>query len=56
MKKKRIPYAVAGVLLVLFGLTGSIPILLNQQYILGLIATALAVVIGVLLIAWAVSE
>jgi len=49
---KRTVWSVMGVILVLFGLTGSIPILLNREYIWGLPATGLAVIVGVLLVAW----
>lgn len=56
MKKNLIPWAVVGVILIIFGIVGSIPILLKQQYFFVLPITALAVIIGVILIAWAVSN
>ena len=41
---------VIGVLLTIFGIIGTIPVLQNRQYI-WLIITAIAVIIGVLLVA-----
>ncbi len=46
---------VIGVLLTIFGIIGSIPVLQNRQYI-WLIITAIAVVLGVILVAWSFSD
>lgn len=46
---------VIGVLLTIFGIIGSIPVLQNRQY-LWLIITAVAVVLGVILVAWSFSD
>jgi len=42
---------VVGVLLTIFGIMGSIPVLQNRQYSL-LIISAIAVILGVILISW----
>jgi len=55
-RKNRTVFGVIGVLLTLFGLIGTIPILLNREYISGLLITAISVVIGVILMAWAFSD
>lgn len=47
---------VIGVILTLFGVTGTIPILINREYIFGLPLTALAVIGGIILIAWVFSD
>ena len=49
-KKNKTLIGVIGVLLTLFGIIGTIPVLENRQYI-GLIITAAAVIAGVILIA-----
>ena len=46
---------VVGVLLTLFGVIGTIPVLQNKEYI-ALMITALAVVIGVILVALSISD
>ena len=46
---------VIGVLLTLFGVIGTIPVLQNRQY-LWLIITALAVIIGVILVAYSFND
>jgi len=46
---------VIGVLLTIFGIIGSIPVLQNRQY-LWLVITAVAVIIGVVLVAWSFSD
>ena len=46
---------VIGVLLTIFGIIGSIPVLQNRQY-LWLIITGVAVVLGVILVAWSLSD
>lgn len=56
MKKNKTIFGVIGVLLTLFGITGAIPILINREYISGLPLTALLVVIGVILMAWAFTD
>jgi cellobiose-specific phosphotransferase system component IIC len=46
-----------GIILVIFGITGTIPIILNKEYIIpGLSATSIAIVIGVILISFALSD
>lgn len=52
-RKNRTVWGVVGVILTLFGITGTIPILLNPEYLIGLPLTALSVIVGVILIAWA---
>ena len=54
--KNKTIYGVIGVILTLFGVTGTIPILLSREYIIGLPITAVSVIIGVILIAWAFSD
>ncbi len=46
---------VMGVLLTIFGIIGTIPVLQNRQYI-WLIITAIAVILGVILVAWSFSD
>ncbi|MDP2926052.1 MAG: hypothetical protein Q8N99_06780 [Nanoarchaeota archaeon] len=46
---------VIGVLLTIFGIIGSIPVLQNRQYS-WLIITAIAVIFGVILVAWSFSD
>ncbi len=55
-KKNKTLWGVVGVLLTLFGITGTIPILLNREYLIGLPVTGLAVIIGIILIAWTFSD
>lgn len=55
-KKNKMVWGVIGLLLTLFGVTGTIPILLNREYLIGLSITGLAVIIGVILMAWAFSD
>ena len=52
-KKNKTMWGVIGVLLTIFGIIGTIPILLNRQYIIGLPVTVLSVIVGVILITWA---
>jgi hypothetical protein len=47
--------SVIGVLLTIFGIIGSIPVLQNRQYLL-LIITAIAVILGVILVALSLSD
>lgn len=54
-KQNKTVIGVIGVLLTLFGVIGTIPVLLNMEYVF-LIITALAVVIGVILIALSLSD
>lgn len=56
VKKNKTIWGVVGVLLTLFGITGTIPILINREYLIGLPLTALAVIIGIILIAWVFSD
>lgn len=46
---------VIGVLLTIFGIMGSLPVLQNRKY-LWLIITGIAVIIGVILVAWSLSD
>jgi len=46
---------VTGVLLTIFGIIGTIPVLQNRQYI-WLIITAIAVILGVILVAWSLGD
>jgi len=46
---------VVGVLLTLFGVIGAIPVLQNRQYP-WLVITAIAVILGVILLAWSFSD
>lgn len=55
-KKNKTVWGVVGLLLTLFGVIGTIPILLNRVYLIGLSITGLAVIIGVILMAWAFSD
>lgn len=54
-KKNKTIWGVIGVLLTLFGVTGTIPILINKEYI-ALLITAISVVVGIILMAWAFSD
>lgn len=54
-KKNKTVIGVIGVLLTLFGVIGTIPVLQNKEYLF-LIITALAVVIGVILVALSFSD
>lgn len=56
VKRNKTIFGVIGVLLVLFGITGTIPILLNKEYATGLLLTVPAVIIGIILMAWAISD
>lgn len=49
-------WGVIGVLFTLFGIIGTIPILINKVYIAALPITAISVIIGVILMAWAISN
>ena len=55
-KKNKTVWGVIGVILTLFGITGTIPILLNREYLIGLPITGLSVIIGIILMAWAFSD
>jgi len=54
-KENKTLIGVIGVLLTIFGVIGTIPVLQNRQY-LPLIITAIAVVVGVILVAWSLIE
>ena len=49
-------WGVIGVLLTLFGIMGTIPILVNKEYAEGLILTGISVIAVVILISWAFSD
>ena len=55
-KKNKTVWGVIGVLLTLFGIIGTIPILINKEYVAGLPITAISVIIGIILMAWAFSD
>lgn len=55
-RKNKTIWGVIGLLLTLFGITGTIPILLNRGYLIGLPVTAISVIIGIILMAWAFSD
>ena len=55
-KKNRTVWGVIGVILTLFGVIGTIPILLNREYLIGLPTTGLSVIVGIVLMAWAFSD
>ena len=55
-RKNKTIWGVIGVILTLFGITGTIPILLNREYLVSLSVTGLSVVIGIILMAWAFSD
>lgn len=55
-RKNKTVFGVIGVLLTLFGIIGTIPIVLNRQYIGGLFLTGLSVIVGIILIAWVLSD
>lgn len=48
--------SVIGVILTLFGIIFTIPILLNREYLIGLPVTSFAVIIGIILMAWAFTD
>ena len=54
-KENKTLIGVIGVLLTIFGVIGTIPVLQNRQY-LPLIIAAIAVVVGVILVAWSLIE
>ena len=56
MPQNKTVLGVVGVILTLFGVIGTIPIALNREYFLGLFATGLSVIAGVILMAWALSD
>ncbi len=56
IKKNKTIWGVIGVILTLFGITGTIPILLNKEYLIGLPITGLSVIVGIILMAWAFSD
>jgi len=55
-RKNKTIWGVIGVILILFGITGTIPILLNREYLAGLPITVISVITGVILMAWAFSD
>lgn len=54
--KNKTVFGVIGVLLTLFGVVMTIPILVNKEYVEILFLTGISVVAGVILIAWAFSD
>lgn len=56
IKKNKTVLGVIGIILTLFGIIFTIPILLNREYFFVLFLTGLSVIIGVILIAWAFSD
>lgn len=55
-KKNKTILGVVGVILTLFGVIGTIPIILNREYLIGLPVTGVSVIIGIVLMAWAFSD
>jgi len=56
-KKDKTFWGVLGVILLIGGITATIPLALKgEQYLIGIPITALAVITGILLIAWAFSN
>ena len=55
-RKNKTVWGVIGVILTLFGITGTVPILLNRGYLIGLPITGLSVIVGIILMAWAFSD
>ena len=55
-RKNKTVWGVIGVILTLFGIIGTIPVLLNREYLIGLPITALSVIVGIILLAWAFSD
>jgi len=49
MKNKKL-FGIIGVILIIFGMLGTIPFLQNRQYV-GLIITGVVVILGVILVA-----
>ena len=54
-KENRTLIGVIGILLTIFGIMGTIPVLQNRQYSI-LMITAIAVIVGVILVAWSFSD
>ena len=55
-RKNKTIWGVIGIILTIFGITGTIPILLNKEYLIGLPITGLSVIVGIILMAWAFSD
>lgn len=55
-RKNKTVWGVIGVILTLFGIIWTIPIVLNREYLLALPLTTLSVIIGVILMAWAFTD
>ncbi len=55
-RNNKIIFGAIGFILILSGMTMSIPVLLNREYLVLLPFAGLSVIIGVLLIAWMFSE
>lgn len=55
-RRNKTVFGVIGVILTLFGIIGTIPILLNREYLIGLPLTGLSVIFGIILMAWAFSD
>jgi len=51
-RKSKSIWGVLGLILTILGITGTIPILLNKDYLPGLPITATSVIIGIILMAW----
>jgi hypothetical protein len=54
--KNKTVWGVLGVILTVFGVTGAIPSLINKGSIFGISISAVAVIIGIILMAWAFSD
>ncbi len=56
-KKDKTTWGVIGVILLIGGVTGTIPLAIRgQKYLYGLPITGIAVIVGIILIAWAFSD
>ena len=55
-RKNKTIWGVIGIILTIFGITGTIPILLSREYLISLPITGLSVIVGIILMAWAFSD
>ena len=55
-QKNKTIIGVIGVILTIFGIIGAITALINNQYLISLPITAISVIVGVILMAWAYSD
>ena len=55
-KENRTVWGVVGLILTIFGFLGTITIIVNREYLFGLPVTAISVIAGIILMAWAFSD